>query len=346
LHLEIGLDGSGLSYQPGDSLGIMPCNNTAYARELLACVGLPEEAIVAVGGVEVTLLDALVRHLDITAISRAFLDAYAERTRNSDLHGFLGPDRSAELREYVHGRQIIDVLVDFPAQDLSAADLVALLRSLQPRLYSIASSLLAHPNEVHLTVGVTRYQSQGRERQGVCSTYVADRLAPDESLPIYVQESDNFRLPASADAPIIMIGPGTGVAPFRAFIEERAATGATGHNWLFFGDQHMTTDFLYQTEWQRWFKQDVLTRLDVAFSRDQAEKIYVQDRMRQHRADLFAWLEQGAHVYVCGDAKHMAADVHEALLSVVREAGNRSADAAIEYVDRLHSEHRYHRDVY
>jgi sulfite reductase (NADPH) flavoprotein alpha-component len=346
LHLELGLDGSDLSYQPGDALGIMPHNNPAYAREMLATLCIAETAVVTVAGVEGTVLDALIRQLDITAVSRAFLGAYAERTGHKELLSLLGTDKKAELRAYADGRQTIDVLVDYPAPGLSAPDLVAMLRPLKPRLYSIASSLLAHPGEVHLTIGVTRYQSHGRNREGVCSTFLADRLSADESLPIYVQENPSFRLPASPEAPIIMIGPGTGVAPFRGFVEERAATGAKGRNWLFFGDRNLTADFLYQTEWQRYWKETVLSRMDVAFSRDQDQKIYVQHRMHENKKDFYAWLEEGAHLYVCGDAKKMARHVHDALLQVVQEGGGKSPEAATEYVDQLRRDRRYHRDVY
>jgi sulfite reductase (NADPH) flavoprotein alpha-component len=346
LHLEFGLDGSTFSYQPGDALAIVPRNDPAYARELVALLGIPEDAPVTVCGNERGVLDALVSSLDITALSRSFLAAFAERTANKDLLGLLAPDKRAELRAFTDGRQIIDIVADFPARGITAADFVAMLRPLTPRLYSIASSLLAHPGEAHLTIGVTRYQSHGRRRQGVCSTFVADRVATGEHLPVYVQENPSFRLPPSPDVPIIMIGPGTGVAPFRAFVEERAAQGGKGRNWLFFGDRHMTTDFLYQLEWQRWWKETVLTRLDVAFSRDQEAKMYVQHRMREQKTELYSWLEQGAHVYVCGDAKHMAPDVHAALVDVVREVGGKSAEAAAEYMDQLLSDRRYHRDVY
>jgi sulfite reductase (NADPH) flavoprotein alpha-component len=221
-----------------------------------------------------------------------------------------------------------------------------MLRRLQPRLYSIASSLLAHPDEAHLLVGLTRYESHGRVRDGVCSGELCERLGEDEPVRLYLSPNPSFRLPADPDARIIMIGPGTGVAPFRAFVEEREAAGGRGRNWLFFGDQHFATDFLYQVEWQRWYKSGVLSRLDLAFSRDQPEKVYVQHRMLEASRELYAWLQAGAHVYVCGDASAMAADVHEALLAIVGKEGGKDREAALEYVDALRADKRYQRDVY
>jgi sulfite reductase (NADPH) flavoprotein alpha-component len=221
-----------------------------------------------------------------------------------------------------------------------------MLRKLQPRLYSIASSQLAHEDEVHLLVGLTRYRSYGRTRTGVCSGYLCERLGEDEPLRVYLSPNPGFRLPQNPDARVIMIGPGTGVAPFRAFVEERAALGTRGRNWLFFGEQHFATDFLYQVEWQRWFKSGVLSRLDLAFSRDQPEKIYVQQRMRENGRDLYAWLQDGAHVYVCGDAGAMATGVEEALVAIVSQEGGKDRDAALEYIEGLRTTKRYQRDVY
>jgi sulfite reductase (NADPH) flavoprotein alpha-component len=221
-----------------------------------------------------------------------------------------------------------------------------MLRRLQPRLYSIASSLRAHEEEVHLLVGLTRYQSYGRQREGVCSSYVGERLRDDQPLQVYLSANPNFRLPENPDARIIMVGPGTGVAPFRAFVEEREALGCRGRNWLFFGDQHFDTDFLYQVEWQRWHKSGVLSHLDLAFSRDQADKVYVQHRMLERSRDLYAWLQDGAYVYVCGDAGRMAADVEAALVSIISKEGGKSREAADEYLHGLHASKRYQRDVY
>jgi sulfite reductase (NADPH) flavoprotein alpha-component len=220
------------------------------------------------------------------------------------------------------------------------------MRKLPPRLYSIASSLKQHPDEVHLTVATVRYQSHGRDRKGVCSTFLSDRIGEYTTVPVYVDHNSNFKLPADPSRPVIMVGPGTGIAPFRAFVEEREAIGASGKNWLFFGDQHFMTDFLYQSEWLKYLKSGVLTRMNVAFSRDQQEKVYVQQRMLEHGADLYAWLQDGAHFYVCGDEKRMAHDVHNALLSIVAKEGGLSAEQAEEYVKNLQKEKRYQRDVY
>jgi sulfite reductase (NADPH) flavoprotein alpha-component len=236
--------------------------------------------------------------------------------------------------------------VDFAPTGVSAEALVSILRKLPPRLYSIASSPLAHPDEVHLTVAAVRYQTHGRERKGVCSTYLADLVKTGDEVQIFVQPNKNFRLPADSATPVIMVGPGTGVAPFRAFVEHRAALGGSGKNWLFFGDQHYTYDFLYQLEWQDHLKSGTLSRLDVAFSRDQPEKVYVQDRMLEQAKDLYAWLEDGAHFYVCGDANRMAHDVHEALISIVENQAGISREAAEAYVEDLKKSKRYQRDVY
>jgi sulfite reductase (NADPH) flavoprotein alpha-component len=214
------------------------------------------------------------------------------------------------------------------------------------RLYSIASSLLAHPDEVHLTVAAVRYETHGRSRKGVCSTFLTDVAKPGANVSIFVQPNKNFRLPADGSTPIIMVGPGTGVAPFRAFVEHRAALGSAGKNWLFFGDQRYTYDFLYQLEWQDFLKNGQLTKLDLAFSRDQPEKVYVQDKMVEKGAELYSWLEEGAHFYVCGDANRMAADVHEALISIVENFGAKSREEAEAYVENLKKSKRYQRDVY
>jgi len=229
---------------------------------------------------------------------------------------------------------------------LSAEQFVGLLRRLPPRLFSLASSLAACPDEAHITVAAVRYESLGVQRLGVASTWLADRVKPGDTVPVFIEHNDNFRLPASSDTPLIMIGPGTGVAPFRAFLQEREASGAGGRNWLFFGDRHFHTDFLYQTEWQAWHKGGLLTRLDVAFSRDQAQKVYVQQRLRERAAEVYAWLQDGAHVYVCGDATAMAVDVHAALRDIVAAEGKLDADAAEEYLRELSRSRRYQRDIY
>jgi len=253
-------------------------------------------------------------------------------------------DDKHKLNDYLHGRDIIDLVTDFPVKHLSPQAFVDCLRKLPPRLYSIASSLKQHPDEVHITVAAVRYQSHGRNRKGVGSTFLAERIDEDATIPVYIDRNANFKLPADPATPIIMIGPGSGIAPFRAFVEEREAVAATGKNWLFFGDRHFETDFLYQTEWQRYLKNGVLTRMNVAFSRDQEQKIYVQHLMAEHGKELYAWLQEGAHLYVCGDEKRMAHDVHQALLRIV--AAEIGSDNAEGYVANLHKAKRYQRDVY
>jgi sulfite reductase (NADPH) flavoprotein alpha-component len=333
IHLELSLEGSGLNFEPGDSLGIVPRNDPAMVEAVLRATGLDgDDALHA----------RLASELDSTALSRQVIEAYVALHPDPRLRELLAGDA---WRAYVDGRQIIDLLEDFPAE-LTPAQLSGLLRRLPPRLYSIASSLAAIPDEAHLLVGVVRYQSHGRERRGVASGFVAERLRVGEWLEAYVKPNRNFRLPEDPDRPIVMIGPGTGVAPYRAFLQHRQAAGAPGRNWLFFGERSFTHDFLYQLEWQDWLKDGLLTRLDVAFSRDQPEKIYVQHRMWQRRAELFAWLEDGAHLYVCGDEKAMAKDVHATLAAIVADQSGRAPEVAQAYLADLKKQRRYQRDVY
>lgn len=346
VHLELSLTGSGMAYEPGDAIGVVPRNSPSYVDELLSAARLRGDATVAVDGRETSLAQALAEVFEITTITRPFVKAYAAHGGWTDLAGLLDKGREADFQGYAHGREIIDVLIAYPPRELSPQGLVAMLRRLQPRLYSIASSLRAHEEEVHLLVGLTRYQSHGRLREGVCSSFVSERLREDEPLPIFLSSNPNFRLPENPDARIIMIGPGTGVAPFRAFVEEREALACRGRNWLFFGDQHFDTDFLYQVEWQRWHKSGVLSHLDLAFSRDQSEKTYVQHRMLERSRDLYAWLQDGAYVYVCGEAGKMAADVESALVSIISKESGKPREAADEYLHAMHASKRYQRDVY
>ncbi|GAA5119942.1 assimilatory sulfite reductase (NADPH) flavoprotein subunit [Luteolibacter yonseiensis] len=347
IHIEFSLAGSGLSYEPGDALAVVPVNAPDVVRGVLQAAKLTGNEEIEVKNVGTKLLaDALREDFDITALSRAVLTKLAEAADSATLRALLAEDSKEQLKEYNYGREIVDALVDFAPHGLSAAALTGIFRKLPPRLYSIASSPLAHENEVHLTVAAVRYDSNGRSRKGVCSTYLADLVKSGDTVPMFIQPNKNFRLPADGSTPVIMVGPGTGVAPFRSFIEHRAALGSSGKNWLFFGDQHYTYDFLYQLEWQEYLKDGVLTRLDVAFSRDQPEKVYVQDRMVQQAAELYEWLEQGAHFYVCGDANRMAHDVHEALISVVEFQAGISREAAEAYVENLKKTKRYQRDVY
>ncbi|MFD2257489.1 assimilatory sulfite reductase (NADPH) flavoprotein subunit [Luteolibacter algae] len=347
IHAEFSLEGSGLVYEPGDALAVLPTNCARMVEEILDAAKLKGTEEVEVKGLgKRQLAVALADDYDITALSKAVLKKLAEATGSEKLNALLADGAKDQLREYIEGREIIDAIEDFAPTGLSAQALAGILRKLPVRLYSIASSPLAHPDEVHLTVAAVRYESHGRIRKGVCSTFLADVAKTGESVPVFVQPNKNFRLPADHNTPIIMVGPGTGVAPFRSFVEHRAALGAPGKSWLFFGDQHYTYDFLYQLEWQGYLKDGALTKLDLAFSRDQPEKVYVQDKMLEKGEELYAWLEEGAHFYVCGDASRMAADVHEALIGVVQNFGAKSREEAELYVENLKKSKRYQRDVY
>lgn len=346
-HMEFSLEGAALAYEPGDALGVYPCNCPALVQALLDALHVSgDELVPGRDGNELPLEEALLRHYEITRISQPLLRAIAERTANEQLSKLAGPNANGELTAFTYGREIIDLLTAHPEVRFSPSQFVALLKKLAPRLYSISSSPKAHPGEVHLTVNVLRYESFGRLRKGVCSTFLADRTVPNTEVPIFVQTSKHFRLPASQETPVIMVGPGTGIAPFRAFLEERQATGAKGRNWLFFGEQHAASDFLYRDELLHWKTEGILTRLDTAFSRDQEHKVYVQQRMREHGRELVNWLEAGAHFYVCGDARRMAQDVDAELHSIIQAEMNQTPEQAVEYVNRLKAQQRYQRDVY
>lgn len=346
LHLEFDLSDSGLSYEVGDSLAVQPKNSEALVDLLLKSASFDPESSVSIKGEDYPLKEALISELDITTLSVPFLTRYNGHAKNEKLAALLDGEDKSKIQDYIQGRDSIDLLVDFPAPNLSEQEFVELLRKLPPRLYSIASSQKAHPDSVHLTVGVVRYPSQGRTREGVCSTFLAERIDIDSSAKVFVTPNKNFKLPEDSDAPIIMVGPGTGIAPFRAFIQERKATGAQGKNWLFFGDQHFLSDFLYQAEWQAYQKEGILNKIDLAFSRDQKEKVYVQDKMKAHATELYQWLESGAYFYVCGDASRMARDVDSALHEIIRTEAGLSEAEAEEYIKQLKAEKRYLRDVY
>ena len=347
-HLEISLEGSGLEYEPGDSLGIYPENDAQLVDALIQEAGWnPNETIpINKQGERRSLREALLNHYEITVLTKPLLEQASRFTTSDSLHNLLKPENAEELRNYLEGRDLLDVLRDFGPWNASDIEFIQILRKLPPRLYSIASSLQANPEEVHVTVGVVRYESHGRDRNGVCSVQLAERAEPGSTLPVYIHKNPNFKLPENPDTPIIMIGPGTGVAPFRSFMEEREETGAAGKSWLFFGDQHYVTDFLYQTEWQRWLKEGILTNLDVAFSRDTDEKVYVQHRMQAHSRELYQWIEEGAVLYICGDEQHMAKDVHAALISILEQEGGMSTEMAEAYLTKLQQQKRYQRDVY
>jgi sulfite reductase (NADPH) flavoprotein alpha-component len=344
-HYEISLAGSGLTYEAGDALGVVPVNCHELVDDLLAALKCTGDEPVKIGETEMPAREAFTRHFEITKPTQELITVVGERGFASGLSPLLAPDRRDDLKRWIFGRDVLDVIGLLPAP-MPLAELLPLLRKLSPRLYSISSSPKAHPGEVHLTVSAVRYESHGRPRKGVASTFLADRVGDAEFVKVFVQQSHGFRPPTNGDAPMIMVGPGTGIAPFRAFLEERAATGAKGKNWLFFGDQTRAADFLYEEQLLAWHKEKFLTRLDLAFSRDQAEKIYVQDRMTENAAELWSWLEAGAHFYVCGDASRMAKDVDAALHKIIETVGGKSADEAKACVAKLKSDKRYQRDVY
>ena len=342
-HIEIDLGDSGLRYQPGDALGVWYQNDPALVKELVELLWLKGDEPVTVEGKTLSLAEALQWHFELTVNTGNIVENYATLTRSETLLPLVGD--KAQLQHYAATTPIVDMVRFSPAQ-LDAQTLVDLLRPLTPRLYSIASSQAEVESEVHVTVGVVRYEIEGRARAGGASSFLADRVEEEGEVRVFIEHNDNFRLPANPQTPVIMIGPGTGIAPFRAFMQQRAADGAEGKNWLFFGNPHFTEDFLYQVEWQRYVKEGVLSRIDLAWSRDQKEKVYVQDKLRQQGAELWRWINDGAHIYVCGDANRMAKDVEQTLLEVIAEFGGMDAEAADEFLSELRVERRYQRDVY
>ncbi|MGC3960818.1 MAG: sulfite reductase subunit alpha [Verrucomicrobiota bacterium] len=344
-HYEIALNGSGLTYEAGDALGVVPVNCPELVDDVLEALKAKPDENVKFGDNIMSLREALTHYFDVNKPSQELLAAVAKAAPQSELAALLAPEKRDDLKKWLWGRHVIDLLELLPAP-MPVAEFIPLLKRLAPRLYSISSSPKAHPGEVHLTVGAVRYESHGRVRKGVASTFLADRVGDAEFVKVFVQPSHGFKPPGNGDLPMIMVGPGTGIAPFRAFLEERQATSAKGKNWLFFGDQKKDTDFLYDELLTDWQKSGFLTRLDLAFSRDQEKKIYVQDRMMENAMELWSWLEAGAHFYVCGDASRMAKDVDAALHKIVETVGGKSADDAKAYVAKLKSDKRYQRDVY
>jgi len=343
-HVELLAEGRAMTWQPGDSLGIWPRNDGRLVDEIIEVSGIDATGAITRAGETLQARHWLERRLELTLLARPFLEAWADLTDSAKLRELI-TNRDG-LAEWVTTRQVVDVLREFPAR-IDAQTLIGSLRGIAPRLYSIASSPLVTEDEIHLTVKrVGGLNPENRLRAGVASWQLAESVAPGDTLPVYVEANPRFRLPDDPDTPIIMIGPGTGVAPFRAFVQHREATGSTGANWLFFGNRNRRTDFLYQIEWQRFRRQGVLDRLTVAFSRDQAEKLYVQHRLREQGRDVHDWLERGAHVYVCGDGQAMAADVHQALLEVIEAHGGKSTEQAEAYLDEMKQTRRYQKDVY
>ena len=347
-HIELSLKGSDLSYIPGDALGILPSNDPELVGSLLEEMKWDGELPVTINkqGNTLPLKEALTTYFEITLLTKKILQQAAAFTENEELQKLVLVENTDRLKEYCYGRDLLDLLRDFGPWKGMAQEMVSLLRKMTPRLYSIASSMAAHPEEVHLTIGAVRYTTDGRDRKGVCSVLVAERLQEGDTLPIFIQPNKHFHLPESGDLDMIMVGPGTGIAPFRSFIEERAVTKASGRSWLIFGDQYAATDFLYQDELEQYHRDGVLTRLETAFSRDTDQKVYVQHKMLENSQELFQWLENGSYFYVCGDKQHMAKDVHNTLIEVIEKESAMTREAAEAYLNDMKKQGRYQRDVY
>ncbi|MCG6200262.1 assimilatory sulfite reductase (NADPH) flavoprotein subunit [Psychromonas antarctica] len=344
-HIEIDLQGSDLTYTAGDALGVWFKNDSLLVAEITAKLNLDAATEVKIDDTTISLADALIEFYELTSTHPAFVAGYAALTNNRELLT-LTEDKNA-LREFANNHQIIDVISDTGNENLTAENFLSLLRRISPRLYSIASSQAEVDEEVHLTIGSVLFNNTlGQQRSGGASGFLNHRLAEDQEVKVFIEDNHNFRLPSNPETPIIMVGPGTGIAPFRAFMQEREATDAMGKNWLFFGEQTFNEDFLYQVEWQAHLKSGLLSKLDLAFSRDQTEKIYVQDRLKENAADVYQWLQDGAHFYVCGDANRMAKDVQTALIEIISEQGKLSTKDAEQYLTELRQTKRYQRDVY
>ncbi|GAB5379990.1 MAG: assimilatory sulfite reductase (NADPH) flavoprotein subunit [Aliiglaciecola sp.] len=342
-HIEISLEDSGIQYQPGDALGVWFNNDETLVDELLTLVDVSADESVTVGDDTLSIKQALIEKFELTLSYPTFVKNYLEAGKSEPLQQLL--EDKAKLRDYLADRQIVDIVREFPIK-LTAEQLARALRPITPRLYSIASSQADVEDEVHLTVALVEYDVDGNVRTGGASGFLANRLEDGQEVKVFVEHNNNFRLPESDDTPVIMVGPGTGIAPFRAFMQQRAEDEAQGKNWLFFGNPNFTQDFLYQTEWQRFVKDGVVDKVSLAFSRDQEQKIYVQDRLLEQGKEVYQWLEQGAHFYVCGDATHMAKDVHDALKTIVQQHGGKSAEEAESYLTDMRRNKRYQKDVY
>src|SRR5881394_1973605 len=347
-HLELDLTGWGLTFEVGDSLAVYATNDPELVDEIIRTLGATgDEQVPRPKGEPTTLREALLHDYSITQPTPKFLRAMAERASAAPtLRYLLAPDRKHDLETYLWGMEIVDFLLEHPPARFAPEEFVGLLTKLQPRLYSVASSLKAYPDQVHFIVDVVSYESHGRPRKGVCSSFLAER-ADDVPVPVFPSVAKHFHLPEDPNIPIIMVGPGTGIAPFRAYLQERKATGAKGKNWLFFGSQHEKCDFAYGDEFEAFLKEGLLARLDCAWSRDQAQKIYVQHKMTEHADEIWKWINaEGAHFFVCGDARRMAKDVDATLRKIVQENGGKSIEEAHDYVEKLKNAKRYKRDVY
>jgi len=352
LHFVINIEGSGLSYEPGQSIGVFTTNSPALVDEILSNTGFdPKHPIEQKDGSTLPLYDVLLSSLSLNRTTAKFVKAVHEKLPEGEAKTKLGEiiEEKEQLTSYIFSRDYVDVLKEYPDAQFTAEEFAAIPGKIAPRLYSIASSITKHPNEVHLTVAIIRYNTHGRDKTGLATGYLADHTVLDtNTLPVFFAPSKHFKLPEDNNTPIIMVGPGTGIAPFRAFLEEREVTQAPGKNWMFFGDQHQATDFLYEEEFEAWQASGLLTKLDLAFSRDQEEKIYVQDRMKENGAELWQWISEGAYFYVCGDAKRMAKDVHQAVIDIAIEHGGMTPEDADVFVNKtlMREERRYLRDVY
>ncbi|MDW4440693.1 assimilatory sulfite reductase (NADPH) flavoprotein subunit [Staphylococcus saprophyticus] len=345
-HVELLLDNYGESFEPGDCVVVLPQNEPEIVTLLIETLGWDKDIEIPINddGDTMPLEKALTEHFEITKLTKPLLQKAAELFGNTELLSQI--DNAEWIQQYVDGRDVIDLLTEFPTSELKPETFYKLLRKLPAREYSIASSYEATPDEVHITVGAVRYEAHERTRKGVCSVQLAERIQPGDTLPIYLKKNPNFKFPFDEVTPVIMIGPGTGVAPFRSYMQEREELGLSGNTWLFFGEQYFTTDFLYQTEWQAWLKDETLAKLDLAFSRDTEEKVYVQHRIAQQSELFYQWLQDGAAIYVCGDEKHMAKDVHDTIRSVIEQEGDMSEADAEAYLTQMKQEKRYQRDVY
>ena len=343
-HLELSLEGSGMTYEPGDSLGIIPENEPALVATLIETLQFSKDEIVQIEDEKVTLQDALLNRFEISVLSKPLLQKLSTFTSNVALTNLLEED--TKWKEFAYGRDLVDAVKAFGPFTWNAQQFVGILRKIPVRLYSIASSQAANEEEVHLTIGKVHYETDGRQRLGVTSGQITERVEIGDRLAVYVHKNPNFKLPNDDDTPIIMIGAGTGIAPFRSFVEDRAEKGVQGKSWLFFGEQHFMTDFYYQTDWQRWLKEGALTNLTVAFSRDTDEKIYVQHRLKENAKELYEWIEQGAVIYVCGDKNKMAKDVDSTLKEIIAEHSGKSEEDVTAFINELKQQKRYQRDVY
>ncbi len=345
-HIEFLLDNFGEEYEVGDCLVVLPQNDPALVELLMSTLGWdPSDQIqISEDGDTISLEEALTSYFEITKLTKPLLQNAAAYFDNEALEDKV--QDSEWIQNYIEGRDFIDLLNDFPPEELEPEDLYQILRKLPPREYSISSSYQSLPDEVHITVGAVRYNTHGRDRSGVCSVQFAERIQPGDTVPIYLKRNPNFKFPKDGDTPVIMIGPGTGIAPFRAHMQEREEYGYKGNTWLFFGDQHFTTDFLYQTEWQEWLKDGVLEKMNAAFSRDTDQKVYVQHRIAEHSKEFNEWIEKGASIYICGDEKNMAKDVHQAIRNVLVKEQNLTEEDAESYLKQMKKDKRYQRDVY